>query len=147
MQGAFIPAGNAFDALAAVGKVLSSVKKDALIVDPYMDEKTLTVFAPMLAEGIDLRLLADSKSVKSSLAPAANAWTTQYAKTRPLELKHAHTGTLHDRLILVDHAEVWVLTQSLNRFAERAPASIVRVDVETAALKIEAYKAIWAAAT
>jgi hypothetical protein len=39
-----------------------------------------------------------------------------------------------------------VLTQSLNAFATRAPASIVRVDEETALLKIAAYQAIWATA-
>jgi len=39
-QGAFIPAGSAFDAYAAVGKVLSPVTADALIVDPYMDRES-----------------------------------------------------------------------------------------------------------
>ena len=41
-QGAFIPAGSTFDAMAAVGKVLQTATSDALIVDPYMDEKALT---------------------------------------------------------------------------------------------------------
>jgi hypothetical protein len=49
---------------------------------------------------------------------------------------------LHDRLIIVDGAQVWVLTQSLNAFVVRSPATIVRVDGETAALKIKA-KDIW----
>jgi hypothetical protein len=46
----------------------------------------------------------------------------------------------------VDGTQAWVLTQSLNAFATRAPASIVRVDDETAALKIAAYEDMWAAA-
>jgi hypothetical protein len=50
---------------------------------------------------------------------------------------------LHDRLIIVDGAQVWVLTQSLNAFVVRSPATIVRVDGETAALKIKAYQDIW----
>jgi hypothetical protein len=37
-------------------------------------------------------------------------------------------------LIIADNSEAWVLTQSLNAFAVRSPASIVRVDAETAAL-------------
>jgi hypothetical protein len=41
---------------------------------------------------------------------------------------------------------VYFLTQSLNAFAERAPASIVRADAEIAALKIPAYEAIWSSA-
>jgi hypothetical protein len=46
----------------------------------------------------------------------------------------------------VDEVETWVLTQSLNAFAVRSPASLVRVDDQTASLKIPAYEAIWVAA-
>ena len=38
-RGAFIPAGNVFDAMAAVGKILRAVSSDLLIIDPYMDER------------------------------------------------------------------------------------------------------------
>jgi len=50
---------------------------------------------------------------------------------------------LHDRLIVVDGKIVWTLTQSLNAFAARSPASLVRVDPETAALKVAAYEQLW----
>ena len=96
-KGSFIPAGNAFDAMSAIGKVLGTAKHDVLIVDPYMDEKALTDFA--------------------SLAVA----------TRPLEVRLAPARVLHDRLAIVDEAETYVLTQSLNAFAARSPAAVVRV--------------------
>jgi hypothetical protein len=146
-QGAFLPAGNAFDALAAIGKVLLAAKGALLIVDPYMDEKTLTDFAVLAAENVTLNLLADRKTVKPGLKPAAAAWVKQYGSRRPLEVRTAPAGTLHDRLIVVDANQVWVLTQSFNAFAARAPATIVRTDDETAALKVAAYEAIWRAAT
>jgi hypothetical protein len=146
-QGSFIPAGNAFDALAAVGKVLLSATNALLIVDPYMDEKALTDFAVLAAEKVSLSLLADRKTVKPGLKPAAAAWIKQHCAQRPLEVRLAPAGTLHDRLIIVDAKEVWVLTQSFNAFAARAPATIVRTDNETAALKVAAYDAIWRGAT
>mgnify|MGYP001290746529 CR=1 FL=1 len=97
---------------------------------------------------------------KSVIAcPAKRPWrprqkivTTQTAKLFPsaLMLFRAHrkpqaalARTLHDRLIAVDDSIVWVLTQSLNAFATRSPASIVRVDDQTAALKIAAYADVW----
>ncbi len=49
VQGAFIPAGNVFDALMVIGKVLQTSKLDVLIVDPFMDEKALTDFACLAA--------------------------------------------------------------------------------------------------
>jgi hypothetical protein len=36
-----------------------------------------------------------------------------------------------------------MLGQSLKDFAEKAPTSIVRVDAQTAQLKIEAYADLW----
>jgi hypothetical protein len=55
-QGAFIAAGNSFEAFAAVGKVLSAVTTDVLIVDPYADEKLLTDYAMQAPEGIGVRV-------------------------------------------------------------------------------------------
>ena len=49
-------------------------------------------------------------------------------------------------LIAVDGNEVWLLTQSLNAIAARSPATIVRIDPETATLKIAAYDLMWQAA-
>jgi hypothetical protein len=57
-RGAFVPAGGAFDALSAIGKVLGTAKRDLLIVDPYLDEKVLTDFAALAPENVMIRLLA-----------------------------------------------------------------------------------------
>jgi hypothetical protein len=104
VSGAFIPAGNAFDAMAAVGKVLSTGNQSALIVDPYMDEKALTDFAPLAKEGVAIRLLADQRGHKPTLRPAQSRWATQWGGRRPLEVRLAPAGKLHDRLIIVDDA-------------------------------------------
>jgi hypothetical protein len=114
-----------------------------LIIDPYMDEKALTDFAPLAPEGVTVRLLSDEKTCKPTLPPAASRWITQYGAKRPLAVRLAAARTLHDRLIIVDGAQVSILTQSLNAFAARSPAAIVRVDNDTATLKVSAYQDIW----
>lgn len=111
-----------------------------------MDEKTLTDFAPLALEPVSLRLLTDKQTHKPGLRPAVERWVAQHAAGRPLAVRLAPPRTLHDRLIMVDGETVWILTQSLNAFASRAPASIVRVDGDTASLKIDAYEAMWACA-
>ena len=145
-QGAFISAGNSFDAVAAIGRVLGDAQHRILIVDPYMDEKALIDFAVLAREGVAIHLLADQKDHKPGLKPAAERWKKQYDAMRPLEVRFAKPRTLHDRLLIVDDEKVSVLTQSLNAFASRSPASIVRVDQETAILKIAAYEEMWKAA-
>jgi phosphatidylserine/phosphatidylglycerophosphate/cardiolipin synthase-like enzyme len=142
-QGSFIPAGNSFDAFAAFAKVLGTATNDILMVDPYMDEKALSDFAVTANEGVAIRLLADEHSKKASLKPAVERWSNQYGPKRPLEARLAGARSLHDRLLIIDGTTAWVLTQSMNAFAERAPASIVRVDTDTASLKVVAYSTIW----
>jgi hypothetical protein len=147
VQGSFIPAGNAFDAFSAIAKVVGNAQQNVLIVDPYLDEKALTDFTILVPEKIQVRLLSDQLTVRPTLRPAAGRWVAQYGVSRQLAVKLAAPRTLHDRLIAVDDATVYVLTQSLNAFAARSPASIVRVDDETAKLKVAAYQAIWVTAS
>jgi hypothetical protein len=87
-----------------------------------------------------------TESRKPTLQPAAKRWETQYGDKRPLEVRLAPPRSFHDRVIIIDQMAVWILTQSLNAFATRAPASIIRVDPDTAALKIAAYEEVWTGA-
>jgi hypothetical protein len=146
-QGAFIPAGNAFDALAAISKTLSGATSDVLIVDPFMSEKTLTDFVPLAPEGVTVRLLTDQNSRKPTFDAAVERWKSQYGSKRPLAARLTAVRALHDRVIIADSRQVWILTQSLKDFAARSPASIVRADGEAAALKVSAYQRIWDSAT
>lgn len=141
--GAFIPAGNSFDALKAVQRVFEAAKRDILVVDPYLDEKILTDFAVLAPEGIQLRLLTDSGSLKPSLLPAVKYFEKQYGAMRPLEVRAAPARSLHDRLVAIDTTRIWIVGQSFNALAVRAPTSFVEVDQDTATLKMTAYEDIW----
>lgn len=143
VQGTFIPAGHAFDAFAAVGKVLGTAKTDVLMVDPYADEKVLTDYALLAPEQVSIRLLADQADYKKSLKPAAERWVQQFGHTRPLSVRLAAAKTLHDRLILVDGATAWTLGQSFKDMVARSHTSLVRMDPESGSRKIAAYETIW----
>ncbi|PCE41208.1 hypothetical protein COO09_16150 [Rhizorhabdus dicambivorans] len=145
-RGTFIGAGNAMDGLAAVARVFGGAAKDLLIVDPYMGERAVMDFIPMAAEGIRIRLLADAASVKPGLNPAVEAWARQYGRTRPLVVRLAPARSLHDRLVLIDGATAWSLTQSLEHLAQRSPASVARLPAEVASLKISFFDDLWAKA-
>lgn len=141
--GAFIPAGNTFDALKAVQRVFEMATNDILIVDPYLDEKVLTEFALLALAKVAIRLLTDAGSHKASLLPAIEHFNKQYGQERPLTAKAATAKSLHDRLVAVDGQRAWTVGQSFNALATRAPTSFVEVDHETAALKLSAYADIW----
>ena len=142
-QGSFIPAGAVFDAFAVIGKVFSGAARTLLVVDPYMDEKALTDFLALAPEGVSIRLLADAAHVKASLKPAVKRWIAQHGRARPLEARLAASRTIHDRVIIVDDAQAWILTQSLNAFANRAPGSVEAASTDSNALKLDAYAEFW----
>jgi hypothetical protein len=146
-QGTYIPAGNAFDALAAISKVFSGASRSLLVVDPYADEKLLTDFLPTASEAISLQILSDAATAKPSFAPAVVRWKTQYTTARSLEARFAAPRVLHDRLIVVDDTTVWIVTQSFNALAQRASASVAKFDPEPGKLKLDAYRDIWKQAT
>jgi hypothetical protein len=144
VQGSFIPSGHGFDAFSALGKIFASATRDILLVDPYLDATVVTDFVVLAPEGIPVRLLADEASVKASLKPAIERWIEQHDTARPLEAKLATPRALHDRVIVIDQANVYILTQSFKDFANRAPGSIAKVDADTAKLKVSAYDALFA---
>lgn len=146
VQGAFIPTGNAHDAVTAVGKILGGAKTSVLLVDPYADASILDSYALFAPEGVSIEVLTDSNSAKPTLKPAAEAWQKQYASARPLTVRLSAPKALHDRLIVIDQSTTFTVGQSFNALAARSPTSIVRItDADTSKLKIEAYRQIWSA--
>lgn len=145
-QGAFVTAGASLDAYAAVAKIIGAATSTVLIVDPYMDATAVLEVAGLASTSVQVRLLSDSGTVKPTLKPAADKWVQQYGQTRPLEARLAPAKSLHDRLIINDGCDAWILTQSLKDFAKRSPATIQKADAGLAILKVQAFSAIWSAA-
>lgn len=145
-QGAFIPAGNTFDAFVAVGKAFDAAKNEVFILDAYANDKIFD-FITLVPETVSVRVLSDSATVKSSLKPAAVRWAGQMGTKRTVEIRLSPARALHDRLIVIDKSGVWSLGQSFKDMAERAHTSLVRVDAETAALKVAAYETMWTGST
>lgn len=144
-RGAFVPAGDAYDGLVAIGKVFEAAERSLLVVDPYLDHKVVE-FAGMAREGVVIRLLADEANLKPTLKPAVAAWIAQH-KERPIEARMTAPKSLHDRLIVIDGTSAFTLTQSIKDFAVRSPASLLRVEPDIASLKIPAFEAYWTSAS
>lgn len=125
-RGAFIAVGATFDAMVAITRIMKEVQKGVLFVDPYGDEKILSRFGILLSAGLKVDVLVSAKKAKPSLFPAAEAWVEQYRSVRPLRVRGANGGVLHDRAIVADDRTVWNLSQSFDALANRAAGTITR---------------------
>jgi hypothetical protein len=141
-RGAFLVADNAFDAFAAVRKVLRTAKTDALLVDPNADARALTDCAVLAPESVTVRLLADKSDHNASLESAAHYWVQHFGR-RPLSIRVATAGSVQDTLIAIDRATVWALGHAFNKLAKCTHMSLVRLPPEAGAHMIAAYAAIW----
>jgi hypothetical protein len=143
VKGAVIAVGDTLDAYKAVRKVLVTANTDVLLVDPQADSKILADYAVLAPEKLTIRLLADAAGFKPSLKTAAQRWAQQLGNHRTLMVRLAAAKTLHERLILVDGATVWVLAQSFHDLARKGHTSLIRMRSEAAARKIAVYAEIW----
>jgi hypothetical protein len=143
VHGAVIAVGDTVDAYMAVRKVLGTAKADVLLVDPHAGAKVLTDYATLASNKVAVRLLADEAEFDETLITAVQRWVQKFGSYRTLMARLAPPNTLHDRLILVDSATVWMLGCSFHNLAKRSHTSLVRARPEAAARKIAVYAEIW----
>lgn len=146
VQGGFLAIDQPFSAHKAIGQVLLSATADILVVDPYLSVEAIWEFATLAAESVTVRMLMDGRraSLSAGIAAAVPRWTQQFGTARPLEVRQAER--LHDRLLVIDGKDEWIVTQSLKDLAKTTPASIQRSDAEIGVEKIAFYERCWAEA-
>ena len=144
--GALIARHAPFEVFAELAKVVCAARNEILIVDPNVNATALTDIAVCAREGVRIRILGDRAGAKSSLRPAIRRWQAQYRAARPLEVRLSAARSLHDRLLLLDRAQVWYLSQSIADFASRSPASIERSGSVIAREKADIYLGLWTTA-
>ncbi|MGR3700672.1 MAG: hypothetical protein ACU0A4_01180 [Paracoccaceae bacterium] len=145
LQGAFIAAGDAWNGYAALVRIMQREGDDLLIVDPYVSGSVVTELVPHIVAKRSVRILtAAQPKLKSALLASSQKWNANPSRSTPeVETRIAPSGSLHDRLIMLDNKEVWLVSQSLKDIGKRSAASVTRADAELAALKSNAYTALW----
>lgn len=144
-RGAFIPAGDTWNGYAALVKLIQTGCDDLLLVDPYLSADFFIDLAPHSAARSSVRCLATKRNeYHPALAAAARKWTADpISSNKPIEVRYAAPGSLHDRLIILDRAEAWLVSQSFKDVAKRSPASVSRAEAEMGRLKADHYDVLW----
>jgi hypothetical protein len=103
-QGVFFD-GQIFDAYELASRIIRSAKKNIVLIDNYIDEKTLTHLAKK-NKGVNVVILTKSisKQLQLDLQKANDQYGNFTAKTFTLS---------HDRFLMIDNKEVYHLGASL----------------------------------
>ncbi len=105
-EGVFL-AGQPFDAMRAISKIVQTATKSILIVDGYVGETTLDVCSAK-SKGVILSVLTGSKSTTASMKAHAQAFIKQHG-----ELEIRSSSKFHDRFIVVDDVDLYHLGASI----------------------------------
>lgn len=142
-QARFIPPGETWNGYAALVKVIQPNCTDLLIVDAYLDSSLFIDLLPH-SNATKVRCLTQKGSYHAGLWAAFGKWDGDaIGKDHPVELRYAPDRSLHDRMVIIDQKQVWLVSQSLKDIAARSPASLTPADPELAGLKAAHYDQLW----
>lgn len=99
-QGVFFK-GQVFDAYELASKIIRSAKKNIILIDNYLDERTL-IHLSKKQQGVTVTLF--TKEVDKKLALDIQKANEQFGKIEVKVFKHSH-----DRFLIIDHQEVFHL--------------------------------------
>ena len=109
-QGVFFD-GQVFDAYELAAKIIRSAKKSIVLIDNYIDERTLIHLAKKRK---NVKVLLLTKSINKKLALDLKKADQQYGN---FEIKKFNKS--HDRFLIIDNSEVYHLGASLKDLGKK----------------------------
>lgn len=111
----FFPQKTRHDAYVEIRAFLQVATESITVVDPYMDQSTLTLLASAVKPEMRIRLL--TTKLPSDFAQEAKAWSAQYPSVK-LEVRT--TKAFHDRFVVLDDVNCWHVGASLKDAGAKA---------------------------
>jgi hypothetical protein len=105
--------GQYFDAFTALLEIIKEAKKSIILIDGYVDEKTLTYF-PAKEPSISLRILTKARSNTHTFQRAIDLYNRQYDN-----LKIKFSERYHDRFIILDDKDFFHIGASIKDFGSK----------------------------
>jgi hypothetical protein len=109
-QGVFFD-GQVFDAYELASKIIRSAKKNIILIDNYLDERTL-IHLSKKQQGVTVTLF--TKEVNKKLSLDIQKANEQFGKIEVKVFKQSH-----DRFLIIDHQEVFHLGASLKDLGKK----------------------------
>jgi hypothetical protein len=148
LKGAFIPPGDTWNGYAALVKIVQTDCRSVLIVDPYVIADIFMELVPHAVAKESVQILtAKHRERHPALLAAAQKWRATNPSAPPSQVRYAPEGSLHDRLIILDGKEVWLVSQSIKDIAKKSAASVTRAEAEVATWKSDHYANVWSSSS
>ncbi len=125
-----------YDFLRDLKEILLGADAEVFIVDPYFDGEAFETYLGPLGNSCSTRVLCSKHS--NDVAGHVKAFASQHGVTPELRKRN----DLHDRLVIIDHTDCWVVGGSLKDGGKK-PTYLVPLQPSIAPAKIEIYEGLW----
>jgi hypothetical protein len=132
--------GDAFELYRDLSQIISVAQREVFVIDPYASDEVFTLYFAKVTNTARSRLLTHPPT------DALRAVARKFAagdKRGPFEARH--TTAVHDRVVVIDDRDCWVLGQSLKDAAMKKPTYLVPVAAVSDMVRL--YEDAWSSAT
>lgn len=129
--------GAVYDFFRALTSIISSAETSLFMIDPYMDDQVFDTYISSLSKPCQVRMLVNKHA--TSVKVAAERYRAQYGTVVEVRKSNA----IHDRLVIIDHTECWVLGASIKDAATSKPTYLAPLSQDVAQAKGAFYEMIW----
>ncbi len=112
--GKFFVNGNSFDASVCIADVISKAKKEIILIDNYVNEKTLSYFSNKNPT-VKIKILTNEKSYGDRLKLFEVNFNSQY---KNLSIKASNA--FHDRFLIIDKKLIYHIGASIKDAGKKA---------------------------
>jgi len=136
LEGQVFGPGAVYDFFRALNELVASAQRTLLVIDPYMDAQVFDAYLSNCTQGVAIRLLA------SLYAPSIGAAAVAFRQQHSSNLEVRMTREIHDRLVIVDQSQCWVLGASIKDAADNKPTYLAPLPSELVAAKAALYEGV-----
>jgi hypothetical protein len=138
----FFPDQSQHDAYVEIRTILQKAASKIAIVDPYIDESTLTLLSTCAKSGMSIKIL--TSKVPPDFALEGKKWLSEHAGS---SLEVRTTKEFHDRFIVLDSTACWHVGCSIKDAGNKVFMLSELVDHDNRAALLELVTRLWGAAT
>ncbi|SDC52215.1 hypothetical protein SAMN05216345_102607 [Cupriavidus sp. YR651] len=131
--------GAVYDFFVALRDILGSVRNRVLVVDPYLDANVFDTYVSAVPSSASVDMILGPNAKKAEVKAALEAFRQQTGR----QVAVKRNNTIHDRIVIIDDGECYVLGQSLKDAAKKSTTYIAPLPSEIAGLKRDAYADVW----
>ncbi len=135
---AFEP-GDTYKFFSALKKIVEDAEEAVWIIDPYFDGEAFDNYLSGASASLNIRILADRYSKDVSV------YVRKHAEQFSSVIELASSKELHDRVIIIDERDVWIMGASIKDAGKKA-TYLIPLHGDISSDKIDTYQQIWSRA-